>query len=235
MSTQETEFDTFVAFSFKGYRRLKSEGGSGSWECSPNRAMECKWLLVTHNQWGVPPSADNPAGTPCDADVRLLPHRAGFLLGKVKGVRLSKWQPTDPTKKRRYIVEVSAWANLPEPLNEAWNRQRNPFRYARLADFDIDPEALDWQDAEAAKREMAPFAEEFEDAVEIDEHAARDEQDTTPMHFLDETEHGTGANARRTVAEIIAELKQAVCREVGDPKAEVKVDVRVIHATSFRY
>ena len=119
--------DTVVVFTARSPERVVAEGGSQAWVLNPVRAKQCTWLLCTQNR-------HNPDHEFSDA---TEPHGAGFLLGRISGIRKS-----DDGGGTRWIVAISEYARLSIP--NAWDGSRNPVRYASLDDLGIDINGLEF-------------------------------------------------------------------------------------------
>lgn len=126
MTTSE---DAIVVFTARSPERIVREGGSQSWVLNAARAKNCQWLVCTQNR-------HNPDHEFSDATEA---HGAGFLVGKVSGIRPSK----EPGDDDRWQVAISQFARIDMP--DLWDHGRNPVRYTSLAELGIDPTPLKWE------------------------------------------------------------------------------------------
>lgn len=125
MTTQE---DTLVVFTARSPERIVREGGSQSWVLNAVRAKNCQWLVCTQNR-------HNPDHEFSDA---TEPHGAGFLIGKVSGIRPSQ----EAGVEDRWLIAISEFARISIP--GLWDHGRNPVRYTSLEALGIDPTELKW-------------------------------------------------------------------------------------------
>lgn len=130
MTTQE---DTLIVFTARSPERIIREGGSQSWVLNPVRAKNCRWLVCTQNR-------HHPDHEFSDA---TEPHGAGFLIGKVSGIRPS------PGGEDRWLIAISEFARISIP--NLWNHGRNPVRYTSLDALGIDPNKLKWEQVPKAE------------------------------------------------------------------------------------
>jgi hypothetical protein len=134
--------DTVVVFTARSPDRIVSEGGSQAWVLNPVRAKQCTWVLCTQNR-------HNPDHAFSDA---TQPHGAGFLLGRISGIRES-----EEGEGVRWIIAFSEYARLSLP--NAWDGSRNPVRYTSLNALGInlnDLEFLPVSEAAAARTLKRP-------------------------------------------------------------------------------
>ena len=117
--------DAIVVFTARSPARIIREGGSQSWVLNAARAKSCQWLVCTQNR-------HHPDHTFSDA---TEPHGAGFLVGKISGIRPSR----EPDGEDRWHITISEYARIHVP--DLRGEGRNPVRYASLADLGIDPSA----------------------------------------------------------------------------------------------
>lgn len=137
MTPQE---DTIVVFTARSPDRIVREGGSQSWVLNAVRAKNCQWLVCTQNR-------HNPDHEFSDA---TEPHGAGFLVGKISGIRPSQ----EPGDGDRWQVAISQYARIDMP--DLWDHGRNPVRYTSLAELGIDPAALAWEPMSQGTTVQAP-------------------------------------------------------------------------------
>lgn len=126
MATPE---DTIVVFTARSPERIVNEGGSQAWVLNAARAKNCEYLVCTQNR-------HNPDHEFSDA---TEPHGAGFLIGKVSGIRPSQ----EPGDKDRWQVAINQFARIEMP--NLWDHGRNPVRYTSLVDLGIDLSKLVWE------------------------------------------------------------------------------------------
>jgi hypothetical protein len=135
MTTQE---DTIIVFTARSPEQIVGEGGSQSWVLKPMRAKNCQWLVCTLNR-------HNPDYELWDATV---PHGAGFLIGKVSGIRPSQEGVGD-----RWLIAISEFARVNIP--DLWDHGRNPVRYTSLEALGIDPNKLKWEPVQQVPKDEA--------------------------------------------------------------------------------
>lgn len=121
--------DTIVVFTARSPGRIVREGGSQAWVLNAARAKNCVWLVCTQNRH----NADHEFSDATE------PHGAGFLLGKISGIRKSR----EPGDEDRWQVAISEFARIEKP--DLWDHGRNPVRYVSLASLGIDPAKVAWQ------------------------------------------------------------------------------------------
>ncbi len=126
--------DAIVVFTARSPERIVREGGSQSWVLNAARAKNCQWLVCTQNR-------HNPDHEFSDATEA---HGAGFLVGKVSGIRPSQ----EPGSEDRWLVAISQFARIDMP--DLWDHGRNPVRYTSLAELGIDPSTLKWEETPKA-------------------------------------------------------------------------------------
>lgn len=124
-----TTEDTIVVFTARSPQRIVREGGSQSWVLNAARAKNCEYLVCTQNR-------HNPDHEFSDA---TEPHGAGFLVGKVSGIRPSQERGDED----RWQVAISLFARIDMP--DLWDHGRNPVRYTSLSELGIDPSKLVWE------------------------------------------------------------------------------------------
>jgi hypothetical protein len=116
--------DTIVVLTARSVERMVSEGGSQAWRLVPAHARQMDYIICTRNvraAWGDGHEA----------------HRSGFLVAKVRDVLQS------PEEPHRWMIRFAEYARIDVP--ELWRKgDRNPIRYARIADLGIDPKKLKW-------------------------------------------------------------------------------------------
>lgn len=120
-----------VVFTAKSVERILQEGGTSSWRLDRNNARHCDFALCTRNA-----HADWVEGTE--------PHHSAFLIGKIRDVVPCTPTPeNDESPKNRYLIQFSEFARLNIP--NVWKGDRNPVRYATLAELGIDASTLKWE------------------------------------------------------------------------------------------
>jgi hypothetical protein len=117
--------DAIVVFTARSPERIIREGGSQAWVLNPVRAKQCRWLICTQNR-------HNPDHEFSDA---TEPHRTGFLLGRISGLRKSEEGDGD-----RWQILISEFARIQLP--DAWDHGRNPVRYTSLRKIGVDPDGM---------------------------------------------------------------------------------------------
>lgn len=121
---REKEPDAIVVFTAKSPERIVQEGGSQSWKLKPAHAKLCTWLVCTQNRH----HANHEFSDATKA------HGAGFLLGRISGVRESEKHGD------RWLIVISEYARIDVP--DLWDHGRNPVRYTSLAELGINPDEL---------------------------------------------------------------------------------------------
>ena len=127
--TLNTPEDTLVVFTARSPERIVSDGGSQSWVLNAVRAKNCQWLVCTQNRHNGDPAYADPTE----------PHGAGFLVGKVSGIRPSQ----EAGCEGRWTIAISEFARIDMP--GLWDHGRNPVRYTSLAALGINPAELRWE------------------------------------------------------------------------------------------
>ena len=120
--------EALVVFTFKPIERLLCEGGTSSWKLNWGRARRCRFAVCTRNA--------HDERRPAEASE---PHHQGFLVGRISDVVLSPDRP----ERKRALVEFSEYALISE--DDLWKGDRNPVRYDKIEDLEIDFDALDWK------------------------------------------------------------------------------------------
>ena len=110
----------------KSIESILSEGGSSSWRLDRNNARQCDYVVCTQNAHADGPGADGKE-----------PHRAAFVIGKVKDVVPAALMPG------RYLIQFSEYARVSIP--EVWNGDRNPVKYTTISELGIEPAKLNWE------------------------------------------------------------------------------------------
>lgn len=121
--------DTIVVFTARSPDRVLREGGSQAWVLNAVRAKGCTWLICTQNRH----NADHEFSDATE------PHGAGFLLGKISGIRKSQ----TPGDEDRWMIAISAFARIDKL--DLWDHGRNPVRYTSLQALGIDPSSVTLQ------------------------------------------------------------------------------------------
>lgn len=121
--------DTLVVFTARSPERIVRDGGSQSWVLNAVRAKNCQWLVCTQNRHNGDPAYADPTE----------PHGAGFLVGKVSGIRPSQ----EADCEDRWTIAISEFARIDIP--GLWDHGRNPVRYTSLAALGIKPSELRWE------------------------------------------------------------------------------------------
>jgi len=120
-----------VVFTSRGFERLLSDGGSGSWVLSEKRASRCKYVVCVQNR-DPADNHNNDWGGVSD------PHKNAFFIGKISDVVVSpEWDGSRPT---RWLIRVSEYARVAYP--DMWDGARNPIAYSSLSDLGIDENEL---------------------------------------------------------------------------------------------
>jgi hypothetical protein len=151
MNTPE---DTIVVFTARSPERIVSDGGSQSWVLNAVRAKNCQWLVCTQNRHNGDPAYAYPTE----------PHGAGFLVGKVSGIRPSQ----EADCEDRWTIAISEFARIDIP--GLWDHGRNPVRYTSLAALGINPAELRWEQMpEVAAAVPAPLPAKTQGSMTIAE------------------------------------------------------------------
>lgn len=120
--------DTIIVFTAREPERIVREGGSQAWVLDARRARHCSYVVCVQNQHNT---AHDFAATE--------PHGAGFLIGKISKITPGR----DAGDEARWHIGISEYARISKP--NLWQGWRNPVRYASLAELEIDPTKLSWQ------------------------------------------------------------------------------------------
>lgn len=113
-----------VVFTAKSIERILREGGTSSWRLDRNHARQCDLVVCTRNanaDWVEGPEA----------------HHAAFVVGKINDVVPA------PDYEGRFLIQFSEYARVNIP--DAWKGDRNPVKYASLAQIGIDSSSLEWE------------------------------------------------------------------------------------------
>jgi hypothetical protein len=123
-----------VVFTARGFNRLLSDGGSGSWVLSEKRASRCKYVVCVQNR-DPADNHNNDWGSVSD------PHKNAFFIGKISDVVTSpEWDGSRPT---RWLIRVSEYAKIAYP--GMWDGARNPVAYSSLSDMGINENELNFK------------------------------------------------------------------------------------------
>lgn len=148
-----------VVFTARGFDRLLSDGGSGSWVLSEKRALRCKYVVCVQNR----DPADNHNNDWGDVSE---PHKNAFFIGRISDVVVSpEWDGTRPT---RWLIRVSEYAKVEYP--NMWDGARNPVAYSSLSDLGIDESVLNFNkmpDVDVKSPEIASEDEPYPDGLSI--------------------------------------------------------------------
>ena len=124
----KTLSEALVVFTAKSVETLLNDGGTSSWRLDRKHARQCTYAVCTRNAHANWVQGDEP-------------HHAAFLVGRISDVVPA--EPDDP-EDERYLVRFSQFARVNVP--EVWKKgDRNPVRYAAMAELGIDPESLHWE------------------------------------------------------------------------------------------
>ncbi len=116
--------NSIVVFTEATSQDIIANRGSGEWILNPDRASQCKYLVVCRKtRWNNREDA--------------APNGAAFLVGVIKrlvpGAENQRGQ-------RRYFIEISEFARISK--DGVWKDWRNPVRYEALKNLGIDARAL---------------------------------------------------------------------------------------------
>jgi hypothetical protein len=103
---------------------ILENGNSGDWVLNPKNVSRCQYLVCCRKlNW-----KNRAEGTP---------HRAGFLVGRIAG--LKKLERSENKRLQpRYRIALSEYAEL-SPLAEIWRKElRNPVAYDTLKNLGIE-------------------------------------------------------------------------------------------------
>jgi len=120
-----------IVFTAKSVERILREGGTSAWRLDRNNARRCEYAVCTRNA-----HADWVEGTE--------PHHSAFLIGKIRDVVPSTPSPENTESlKNRYLIQFSEFARV--NIADVWKGDRNPIKYATLAELGIDASRLKWE------------------------------------------------------------------------------------------
>jgi hypothetical protein len=120
-----------VVFTAKSVERILREGGTSSWRLDRNNARRCDYAVCTRNA-----HADWVEGTES--------HHSAFLIGKIRDVVPCTPTPeNNESPKNRYLIQFSEFARV--NIADVWKGDRNPVKYATLAELGIDASKLKWE------------------------------------------------------------------------------------------
>ena len=134
--------NAIVTFTQNSLEDILTQGGDYRWLLNPHRAKGCQFLL-------------------CVSSVGSN-HRRGFLIGKISGI-----VPDGVSEKggERYRINVSEIATIDIPVPSTDFPFRNPVKYCRLRDFNIDPSTLEFKPiAKQSQVELKPMSLSISDA-----------------------------------------------------------------------
>jgi hypothetical protein len=120
-----------VVFTAKSVERILHEGGTSAWRLDRKNARHCGYAVCTRNA-----HADWVEGTE--------PHHSAFLIGKIRDV--VPCTPTPENKEspqNRYLIQFSEFTRV--NIADVWKGDRNPVKYATLAELGIDASRLKWE------------------------------------------------------------------------------------------
>ena len=121
--------DTILVFTDESLDQICDKGGSGEWHLSPLRAGQCKWLVCTQNRHSTYHEGSHPTE----------PHKNGFLLGKISGLR--KVPMVD--SGYRWLIAISEYARISYP--DLWEGGQKSHRFTSLEKLGISPLGVEWQ------------------------------------------------------------------------------------------
>jgi hypothetical protein len=134
-----------VVFTAKSINRILAEGGSSAWRLDRNRARRCEYVVCTRNA-----HADWGDGTEA--------HHAAFLIGKIRDVVPCAATPeNNEASKYRYLIQFSEFARVNIP--NVWKGDRNPVKYEKLEDLEINPSTLKWEPMPEPVKAVEPVEE----------------------------------------------------------------------------
>lgn len=134
LELEQKMFDTIVVFTRKNTEQIVVAGGSAAWKIKPENARKARYIVCARNG---KESTGNEA------------HRAGFLIGRVKGTAPVVSYPG------RYLIQISEWATLDIP--DLWTFGRNPVHYLNLVDLGIDLTKLHFRPVAAQQTHLVPI------------------------------------------------------------------------------
>lgn len=124
MSTTDTR--CVAVFTARSPQRILQEGGSQAWTLDAARVRTLPFIVCVQNQ-------NNPDRDFSDASE---PHGSAFLVGRISDVIPS---PEGPNSGR-WMIQINKYSTVQNP--KVWQGWRNPVKYGRLEDFDIDVSKL---------------------------------------------------------------------------------------------
>jgi hypothetical protein len=117
-----------VVFTAKSVETLLGDGGTSSWRLDRKHARECTYVVCTRNAHASWVEGDEA-------------HHSAFLVGRISDVVPA--EPDDP-EDGRFLVKFSQIARVDVP--DVWKKgDRNPIRYATLAELGISSSSLRWE------------------------------------------------------------------------------------------
>jgi hypothetical protein len=120
--------EVLLVQSHKANRVLIGIGGTKAWRLNPQRVLKCKYVVVCR------------LATPMDEETQSDPHRAAYLVGKVRDVIPAPGEPG------RWFVRFSDYSEVLIP--NIFPGQRSPVAYKTIDDLQnlgLDPSALLFQ------------------------------------------------------------------------------------------
>lgn len=115
--------DIISVLTYKSVDTILEVGGTQSWTLDRNRAAGCDYVVICRN--ANTRDAEGPEE-----------HGTAFMVGKVKDV-----VPSTETQGR-WLIQISEYALV--DMADEWDG-RNPVRYWKSDEYDIDFKALDYQ------------------------------------------------------------------------------------------
>ena len=128
--------EVVVVFTARRLERILAEEGTSAWRLNPKHTRQCEYAICTRNAHGHWDQGDWGNGPEA--------HHAAFLVGKINKVIPSTAPPeNDESPRNRYLIQFSEFAQVDIP--GFWSGDRNPVKYRRLEDLDIDFLKLKWE------------------------------------------------------------------------------------------
>lgn len=139
MSTTDTR--CVAVFTARSPQRILQEGGSQAWALDAARVRALPFLVCVQNQ-------NNPDRDFSDASE---PHGSAFLVGRISDVIPSPEAPSSG----RWLIQICEYSTVQNPKN-VWQGWRNPVKYGRLEDFDIDVSKLVFHAVSEIQKDIGP-------------------------------------------------------------------------------
>jgi hypothetical protein len=115
-----------IVFTSETAEAILSQGGTGDWVLSPQKASTCKYVVCCRK-----PAWNNRK--------EGVAHRAAFLIGLIASLHKQPGSENDRGQPR-FRIEISEYATFERA--GVWKEGRNPVSYKSIKELGIDPRGL---------------------------------------------------------------------------------------------